>query len=118
MKNLSWRAHLSWVVLVLGGLWGMSMARSGGEESGTDLRTAIMTGYICWSLYWGLPPFWRWWKRRGSQAGWTVGCVPGMSLIHIALVFAGLVVGGYFFSVFGGGLYHFGQYLRTARHQI
>lgn len=117
MANFPWRTHLSWLILILGGLWGISMARAEGSP-GSALQGALITGYASWSLYRGLPPVWRWWKAHGLRLGGLAGCIPGGALIQAIVAFSILAAGGYFYSVFGGGLYHFTQHLRTSRRHI
>ena len=118
MLNPVWRLHLSWLVLAAGGLWGISIARNGGHGVGTSgtVQTALLTGYIALALYWGVPPFWRWWRRAWFHAHGLIGILTGGCLIRAVIAFTVLLVGGYFFSVFGGGLYQFARHWRLARY--
>ena len=112
--SFPWRMHLSWLVLAIGGLWGASTAHRPGGPGGSTILTALLTGYILWALYWGLPPFWRWWRRFHTPS--LLSFLPGGCVLRAGIAFGLLVAGGYFFSVFGGGLYHFSRYLRGARY--
>lgn len=116
--NSSWRMHLSWLFLAAGGLWGISMSRNGGGGSSSNLQMALMIGYMVWSLYWGLPPFWGWWRRVWLNASGAVGCFSGGLANKIAIAITVLVFGSCLFSVFGGGIYHFVRHWRSARFQL
>src|SRR3954449_2913725 len=107
MLNPVWRLHLSWLVLAAGGLWGISWAKQQVPQPGSTIPFALLFGYIAWALYWGVPPFWRWWRRTCTTALRAFHLLPGGCLIQAAIAFTLLFVGGYFFSVFGGGLYQF-----------
>jgi hypothetical protein len=110
------RLHLSWVVLAAGGLWGIAMAKS--TPGGNAVQAALLTGYIAWSLYWGVPPFWRWWRRTGLNAFKFANFLPGGCFLQAAIACTVLFIGGYFFSVFGGGLYYFARQWRASRYQL
>ena len=112
-----WRIHLSWLVLAAGGLWGIAMAKHS-SGPGATIPFALMTGYVAWALYWGLPPFWRWWRKSCSHALKVVSFLPGGCLLQAAVAFAVLLAGGYFFSVFGGGLYQFALCCRAAKYHL
>ena len=118
MLNPVWRLHLSWLVLAAGGLWGVSIAHSGGRPGSSTLQTALMTGYIAWALYWGVPPFWRWWRRFWLRMPSIMNFFSGGCVLRAAISFFILVVGGYFFSVFGGGLYQFARHWRAMRSHV
>jgi|SRR3954464_14640378 len=111
MLNPVWRLHLSWLVLAAGGLWGISHP----IQPGNTMASALMAGYIAWALYWGVPPFWRWWRRTCLTA---VRASTGGDLAQTAFALCVLLVGGYCFSVFGGGVYQFIRCLRAAHYHL
>jgi hypothetical protein len=106
---MNWRMNLSWLVLVAGGLWGTSVAKSG-PASGSALETALVFSYVFWSLYWGVPAAWRWWRNGfGSR---ILRLLPA-GLFRMAVGFSLSVTGGYMYCVFGGGVYQFVRYWRA-----
>lgn len=115
MLNPVWKLHLSWLVLAAGGLWGISIAKHSVPPA-SPVPFALMVGYITWALYWGVPPFWRWWRRSGMNIARMARFLPGGCLIQAAIGFTVLFAGGYFFSVFGGGIYQFARHLRAAQY--
>jgi hypothetical protein len=112
MLNPVLRLHLSWLVLAAGGLWGIAH----NIEPGSKVASALLAGYIAWALYWGVPPFWRWWRRSGANLVRMSTLSPGGCLIQAVIAIFILFVGGYCFSVFGGGVYQFARCLRAAHY--
>ena len=108
------RLHFSWAVLAAGALGG-SLSEEGG------LGAALFLGYLFWSVYWGGPPFWRWWRRSGIHGfGFLRYLLPcGCSWPLRLLLSLGLLgVGGYFYCLLGGGLFHFARYLVASRRAV
>jgi hypothetical protein len=112
-----WRIHLSRLALAAGGLWGTRWP-STASGLGATVPFALMTGYIAWALYWGIPAFWRRWRRSCSHALKVASFLPGGCLLQAAIAFAVLLAGGYFFSVFGGGIYQFALCCRAAKYHL
>lgn len=117
MLSPVWRLHLSWLVLAAGGLWGISFARAHGPTSGT-LTTALQFAYITWSLYWGVPPFWRWWRKTFSLLLGPLGCMAFGCGPQFVIAFAVLFLMGPPFCLLGGGLYQFALCCRAARYHL
>lgn len=67
----------------------------------------ITIGYSVWALFWGAPAAWRLWRKLVARLGnFWIGCSPvGLAGILTALVW--LVFGGWFYCLFGGGIYQF-----------
>jgi|GEM_PF-3644707 len=74
---------------------------------------AIYAGYIAWSLYWGVPAcIWlmiqllkqamtSWSSALAGWASFLIGVWPALIFIFV------MVIGGFFYSVLGGGAAHF-----------
>jgi hypothetical protein len=106
--------HVSWLVLTLGGLWGVSVARASHLDSASVLTTGLLYGYILWSLYWGGPAFLAWWRGTFLNLGPLVvfgGCGFQMGLAICVLVLVGIP-----FCTLGGGIYHFSRHWKAARY--
>lgn len=113
---MPWKMQLSWVVLGAGGLLGINVAESE-PAFGSPLGAALLFSYIFWSLYWGAPAAWRWWRRgQGAHILQSLGSQFPEGLIRSAFTFSLLLTGCYFYCVFGGGIYKFVQYRRATRH--
>jgi hypothetical protein len=111
------RMYFSWMALILGGLFGISASHGRVGHQGTTLEMALVYGYIAWCLYWGVPPFLRWWRSTWHKGARDEGASPG-NLLAAALRLSIFVTGAYFFSVLGGGLYHFARYWRSSRSRF
>lgn len=102
---------LSTAALVAGGFAGATSAQQAGQD---PVGSALLSAYIFWSLFWGVPPFWGWWRSSGRRlfrfvprgaVGWAI-----RTSLSLALLF----VGGYCFSVFGGGVVCFAKAVSAA----
>jgi hypothetical protein len=107
MGNL--KLHVSWLFFALGAYWGATSVPQG------KLGAGLLVGYVVWSLFWGVPPVWRWWRAKGHQHFAAFQRGTSSWALRTALSFAFLMTAAYFVSVFGGGLYHFLKCLRRAR---
>lgn len=105
---------LSWIVLICGAMFGLSVASSG-PPTVSPLAAAFVWAYGCWGFYWGAPRVWRWWRcfplrrDRASARRWAVEAILTL-LIPI--------LGGYLYGVFGGGFYEFWKHQRQRRRTI
>ncbi len=103
---------LSWIVFAIGGLLGIGGVRDTAEA----LTTFVATGYVVWSLYFGLAAFWRFVLARFTAlpAMWrSVGCVSIVFFGWVSLLIASVL------SVLGLGLAEFlvGWYLLAHGHR-
>jgi hypothetical protein len=106
------RLHVSWLFLLAGALWGGTAApRQHSPRSA--LAGALLVAYVVWSLYWGIPLFWRYWRLHSHRLGNVLRGVPPP--LRLALRCSLCVAGAYFFSVFGGGIYEFIRCWRALR---
>jgi hypothetical protein len=82
------------------------------KSAGTIALTSLSYGFAGWSLYWGIPAcMWllvqivkrvlKSWSSITTWASFLIGFWP--AVITAAL----LLVGGFYYSIFGGGLFHF-----------
>ncbi len=96
------KLFLSWVFLLAGAVYGAHLSYSG-QIAVDPLAAALSTGYASWGLYWGVPVVWRWWwpisPRRRDRS--VLG-----RIFWLMVDFALPLIGGYFYGVFGGGIYH------------
>jgi hypothetical protein len=115
MLSPTWRIHLSWLILLTGGLWGSLIAYN---TTSDPLPQALKLAYLLWSLYWGAPLFLHWWRKVfvhfvGPTSLMSFGCGPQFIVAFIALVLLGPP-----FCVLGGGIYQFVACLRISRFQF
>jgi hypothetical protein len=116
--NASWRMHISWLVLVLGGLWGISVARAAGSNTNV-VATALLYGYLTWALYWGGPAFLGWWRSTFLRfSGSIAAFAPAGCGFQIGLAFLVLFLVGIPFCALGGGIYQFSRHWKTARYHV
>lgn len=88
----------------------------------------LIYGYLVWSVCWGLPAVWAWWRgvtkeplrfiTSRLQFNWAVILVVllflGPALTILALYFWLPFLAAIVYGVFGGGIYHFLQFRRIA----
>jgi hypothetical protein len=104
------RAQISWLVLAGGCLAGAEMARQG-LWTGPAVGGIAAGGYTFWSVFWGLPPCWAWWRRHQRPiVSFVEHLVPGRSgafwagsLAANAMVFSVCI----WLSLIGGGIVEF-----------
>lgn len=112
--SFPWRIHLSWLVLAIGGLWGISVARAAGPAT-SSVATALTYAYFTWALYWGGPSFFSWWRRTFFKlSGPIAAFTPFGCGFQMALAFFVLALGAIPFCIFGGGIYHFARHWKSA----
>lgn len=71
------------------------------------LNQHIMIGYVLWALFWGAPAAWKLWRRLiFNRSAVLFGCSPA-GLAWVLTAFSLLVLGGWFYCLFGGGIYQF-----------
>ena len=102
------KIRVSLLILVAGA--SISLVSTPLHEIGREtLYSSVITGYMIWGLFWGLPPVWRWW--RGSPFGLSsfTGCLMGAWFFSFLSLFF-LLAGGWFYSLFGGGIYQFAKH--------
>lgn len=109
--NAQARIQMSWIFLVLGGVLGISRAPAEGIRA---LPFALLTGYVLWALYWGIPAFWVWWKRSWPHWKKLTGHV-ATGWLFIGIIFGVFLAAGYSYCVFGGGIYQFTRAWRSTR---
>lgn len=109
---MNWKVHLSWIVLVVGGFCGIHISETK-PPSGNHLKTALFSAYIFWALYWGVPAVWQWTRRtRAARFLSILNILPLGGVFQALLSFIFLFMGGYFYSVLGGGIYQFVKHVR------
>lgn len=109
-----WKTLLSLGGALLGAVFLASlMAASAGRQT-MVLPDMLFGAYVAWALFWGFPCFWRWWRRSSFGLG-SLGHAWRAGFFRIALSLAFLLTGGYFFSVFGGGIYQFVRHRMALR---
>lgn len=112
---MNWRMKLSWIVLVAGGLWGKAVAESN-ATLGSPLEVALLFAYVLWSLYWGAPAAWYWWRKGyGSRIVQDVGNKLPEGFLRKAAAVSILMTGGSLYCVFGGGIRQFFRHQRKLR---
>lgn len=67
----------------------------------------LMIGYVLWALFWGVPAAWKLWRKFiFNKYILFLGCSPaGVAWALTAPLL--LVLGGWFYCLFGGGIYQF-----------
>lgn len=122
------RIRWSWIVgglgLVFGIFPGIAQASEAMRKNDLGASSAIaapsivllfvlVSGYLFWSMFWGVPVVWRWTRRftgyfqlPSINAGLAVWVILLSCCISLPLTVA------IYYSVFGGGIY---QYLRCRR---
>jgi hypothetical protein len=71
------------------------------------LSQHLTIGYVLWALFWGLPASWRLWRKYIFNTNFLfVGCSP-VGMAWGLTAFCLLVLGSYFYCLFGGGIYQF-----------
>ena len=91
----------SWIALLAGMVYGANLSYDKLVEA-DPLASALSGGYLFWALYWGVPITWRWWWRVSPRR--RAQTVSG-SVFWFAVDLTLPVILGYFYGVFGGGLY-------------
>ena len=109
------RIRTSWLFLILGAFVGVYLVKTG-QDDGAPGATLFAAAYAVWALYWGAPPFWRWW--RGASVPFANGLLGGGLMgwtLRKSFSWSFLLVGSYCYSVFGGGPYQFLKHLWVSR---
>lgn len=97
------KIHLSWLFLIVGALWGATLVAER-QVAGAPVGVVLGYAYALWALFWGLPPFWSWLRRVFPPLnGGPLYLVP----IRLAVWLSVALIGGVYFSLFGGGIFHF-----------
>jgi hypothetical protein len=107
MNRRELRLYASGGALLVGGWWGTQLVPE------QPISAALLVGYIMWALFWGVPPVWRWWRKRSAHL-WT-GCSVMGCLFTLSVSLALFLSSAWFYSLFGGGIYEFVKCLRSAR---
>jgi len=112
---MSRRLQWSWVFLVAGALYGAELVRQMKPHNPAlnPILMIITSAYLFWSVYWGFPAFWRWASRFGHHASHLGHLENGC--VWLTIAFALTVTCGLYFSLFGGGIYHFLKAWRAYR---
>lgn len=98
--------------LVVGGLCGGMAA----QQAGQDLVDSVLVGaYVLWALFWGVPPFWAWWRRLRRRCSDAGSRSVARWALQTSLSLSFLAVGAYCFSVFGGGVVCFAKAIAASR---
>ena len=105
------RIWAGWLFAGAGVYIGIALANAHQVNAPTPVA-AVLGAYMAWSITWGIPPVWRWWIGLFQNLGCFLFATPIGWLMLILLFFYIPLVGGYFYGIFGGGIY---QYLKTRR---
>lgn len=105
-----WKTNVSWLILIAGVIYGLSHTSGRGWSEETQM--VLGSAYVAWAMFWGLPPFLKWWGRYWVTIPAMTGCLPGGCLIQAFLVTVVLFIGTPFYCLCGGGVYQF------VRHQF
>jgi hypothetical protein len=71
-----------------------------------SLGNRMQVGYAFWALFWGAPAAWRLGRK-------LVYWLPSLGCAGIGIGFAIAWVGGWFYCLFGGGIYQFLKHWRS-----
>ncbi len=112
---MSRRLQWSWVVLVVGALYGAEFARQMKPPNVplNPLLMVLISAYLFWAVYWGFPVFWRWASRFAHHTS-HIGHLEN-GCIWLTITLALTISCGLYFSLFGGGIYQFVKAWRAYR---
>ena len=96
------KIFLSWIAAIAGAAWGPGFLAHNRMAMPTP-QAVLLCAYAAWALYWGAPSFLFWWSSTWSPIGGPLLWWP----VRIVGWLAFLVVGGFCFCLFGGGLLQF-----------
>ena len=102
------RILVSLALFVAGAMIPVSMTNQEGELVELTLKQHLLIGYVLWALFWGAPAAWRLWRQLIFNPSVTLrgGCSPvGLAGALTSILL--LVLGGWFYCLFGGGIYQF-----------
>ena len=108
------KVRISLVVLLAGAI--LPLLESQGQTLEATLGASLSMGYTFWALFWGVPGAWRLWCRlpsRLSNASGGLFVFLFWGLLRIWL----LLVGTWFYSLMGGGIYHCLKHWWSVRRQ-
>jgi hypothetical protein len=109
-KRLQW----SWVFLAAGALYGAESARVMDAKSAVNpVLMVVLSAYLFWAVYWGLPAFWRWVSRFAHHASHLRHSRHG--LVWLVVTLGATIACGLYFSLLGGGIYEFLKAWRSYR---
>ena len=74
------------------------------------LGNRIQVGYAFWALFWGAPAAWRLGRK-------LLSCMSSFGCAGIGIGFAAAWVVGWFYCLFGGGIYQFLKHWRSVTQQ-
>ena len=63
-----WKTNLSWMILIAGAIWGLS--QTAGRGWSQETQTVLGSAYAAWAVFWGLPPFLKWWGFQIPNDAW------------------------------------------------
>jgi predicted nucleic acid-binding Zn ribbon protein len=75
----------------------------------------VFFGYLIWSVYWGIPAAWKWWRDLFRRVGFFVIFGSPLFLLMATVFFFYIpLIGGYLYGVFGGAFYEQAKCKRIA----
>ena len=107
------RLHLSWLFLIGGAMLGAELSRQG-VVTVPPILVILGCAYCAWSLYWGTPVVWTWWRHRVPKLRRFVDRFMDRPIWMIAVLTL-LIVSTVYYSLFGGGIYQFSKAWRSHR---
>jgi len=75
---------------------------------------SLVSGYVFWSLYWGIPAVWSWGRKLINNVGCFVVANPFAWLIIVVFLFWVPLMLGVYYGVLGGAIYQYFKYRRRA----
>lgn len=76
---------------------------------------ALLTIYMMWAGYWGIPATWTWWRGLFERMGCVIFANPFMWLVLLISFFVVPLYFGWIYGVFGGAFYQFNQCRRLLK---
>ena len=119
------------LILAAGFAYALTHDRFAGDVGGLGPRQlaiiglgeVLLSAYIVWTAFWGVPIVWRLWRRLGEASSafpvfrWLRAGLPISIPAYVALYSAVLGV-GMFYGAIGGGVYEYARNRRLASRRV